>query len=320
MSKEKKEFYKKYCRLSITSELAADWTSIGCGDWEEDETYGHEPEEMFPLGYDQIPHALAKDADIRLHTVVKSITHGLDGCVVTTNDGTVFRGAQCVVTITVGCLRAGDIKFNPPLPADKIKGINELDMGVLNCLTLVFSEKWWPNHHLFSSIEYPDVNVYDVHHCNGLPILQLHRTGSESIRWEGLSDEKVAEEGMQIVNQVFKDMDVVPQPVQVAYSRWNSDPFSKGSYSFTRVGGNRNSYRLAGKPVGDALFFAGEHCSDTRSTTTHAALVTGRDAAKTILKVRAGKPAKERPTQPERNGKPSGKRQNSRRDSSSSSD
>lgn len=47
-------------------------------------------------------------------------------------------------------------------------------MGVLNCLTLVFPHKWWPdNSNLWTPIAYPDVNVYDVSHCNGQPILQV---------------------------------------------------------------------------------------------------------------------------------------------------
>jgi monoamine oxidase len=171
----------------------------------------------------------------------------------------------------------------PELPAAKVTAVNQLQMGVLNCLTLVFPNKFWPDDsHLWTPIDYCDVNIYDCYHCCGKPILQMHRTGSESVRWESMSDAAIAEEALDIMRKVFPRM---PAPTTFAYSRWNSDPFSKGSYSFARVGGSRRSFAECGRPVGSSLYFGGEHCHKEYNATAHGSLMSGRDNAQMILKV-----------------------------------
>lgn len=37
-----------------------------------------------------------------------------------------------VVTVPLGCLKAGDVRFQPPLPPDKLKAIKDLGYGLLN--------------------------------------------------------------------------------------------------------------------------------------------------------------------------------------------
>ena len=76
----------------------------------------------------------------------------------------------------------------------------------------------------------------------------------------------------------------IPNPVAVGFSRWQSDPFAKGSYSFARVGGSRRSFAECARPVGTTLFFAGEHCHREYNATAHGALMSARDAAALVLK------------------------------------
>jgi hypothetical protein len=80
----RQELVLAYARLQVTTELAADWTTISCLDWEEDEMFGEKPEEMFKEGYDQIPMALAKGLDIRLSHVATSVRYVAgEGCLIT---------------------------------------------------------------------------------------------------------------------------------------------------------------------------------------------------------------------------------------------
>ena len=46
--------------------------------------------------------------------------------------GEVFRGAAAVITVPLGCLKAGAIAFQPPLPAWKADAIAKLGFGNLN--------------------------------------------------------------------------------------------------------------------------------------------------------------------------------------------
>ena len=57
--------------------------------------------------------------------------------------GDVFEGAAVIVTVPLGCLKAGDISFQPALPAWKTEAIDKLGFGNLNkvppCLCLCWN-------------------------------------------------------------------------------------------------------------------------------------------------------------------------------------
>jgi hypothetical protein len=67
---------------------------------------------------------------------------------------------------------------------------------------------------------------------------------------------------------------------------WSTDPFSRGAYSYVRVGGLDAPLRL-GEPVADTLFFAGEATDTSGNTgTVHGAMATGNRVASEILRSR----------------------------------
>ena len=49
----------------------------------------------------------------------------------------------------------------------------------------------------------------------------------------------------------------IPDPLKVERTRWGSDPFALGTYSFVGVGSSGSDYDVLKKPLGN-LFFAGE--------------------------------------------------------------
>jgi monoamine oxidase len=64
---------------------------------------------------------------------------------------------------------------------------------------------------------------------------------------------------------------------------WQSDPFSRGAYSYGKVGAD-GAHEELGRPVEDTLFFAGE-ASDVSGNngTVHGAIASGRRAAAEIV-------------------------------------
>src|SRR5690606_20847852 len=76
-----------------------------------------------------IVEALGVGLDIHTQSVVSRVEWGHDGVVVTTQEGHVYRGRSAVVTLPVGVLQAGDIQFDPPLPASKATALAGLGMG-----------------------------------------------------------------------------------------------------------------------------------------------------------------------------------------------
>jgi len=78
----------------------------------------------------------------------------------------------------------------------------------------------------------------------------------------------------------------VPDPEGFVSTRWASDPFSRGSYSFVGVGASNDSRRALAEPLGDArvdrVFFAGEATSPGFAATVHGAYTSGRRAAEEV--------------------------------------
>jgi monoamine oxidase len=64
---------------------------------------------------------------------------------------------------------------------------------------------------------------------------------------------------------------------------WSNDPYSKGAYSFARVGGASAGRALA-QPFQGTLFFAGEAITTGEAGTVTAALESGRKAARRMLR------------------------------------
>jgi monoamine oxidase len=64
---------------------------------------------------------------------------------------------------------------------------------------------------------------------------------------------------------------------------WQADPFARGGYAFTPVGG-LGAARVLARPVAETLFFAGEHTHlGGQAGTVHGALETGERAAQACL-------------------------------------
>jgi monoamine oxidase len=65
---------------------------------------------------------------------------------------------------------------------------------------------------------------------------------------------------------------------------WEHDPYSRGAYSYQKVGGIDAPAELA-KPIRGTLFFAGEASEASGGTgTVHGAIATGTRAARQVLR------------------------------------
>jgi len=64
---------------------------------------------------------------------------------------------------------------------------------------------------------------------------------------------------------------------------WRSDPFSRGAYTYPRVGGTA-AQRTLGRPVENTLFFAGEATDLEQTATVAGAIASGRRAARELLR------------------------------------
>ncbi len=238
---------------------------------------------VFPQGYSQIVDALAAGRDIRLDHPVAQVDHSGPTVVVTTDGGDTFEADRVVVTVPLGVLKAGAISFNPALPPAMRDAIAALDMGILNRTCLLFDEPFWNpgTEWIGYAGQQPGqwsetLNLYPY---LGRPVLAMFNPGSFGTETEQYSDADLTSQAVEALRAMFGD---VPEPVDAVSTRWGSEQWTLGSYSYVPVGVEFDTYRDMARPVGDRLFFAGEATHSRFPSTVHGALLSGRRAARQI--------------------------------------
>ena len=67
----------------------------------------------------------------------------------------------------------------------------------------------------------------------------------------------------------------VPEPTAFRVTRWASDPWTRGSYSYVPVAASGEDYDRLAEPVAERLFFAGEATNREFPATAHGAYLSG---------------------------------------------
>lgn len=215
-----------------------------------------------------------------------------------TSDGVEFTCCEVIVTVPLGVLKAAMIEFVEPLPPIFQEALNMSGMGLLNKSILIFDDVFWDLQASFI-IAVGDRDAYPTD-C-GYWFLNMHKffqvkalvlfTGSEhSEQSELLSDSELTSSIMVALSRLYP-LTSRP-PTRAIHTRWRSDPLSRGSYSYRRVGFRPDvGFNAFHRSFYDGrLHFAGEHTSARSFATVHGALESGERVAKTILEKRRRRP------------------------------
>ena len=299
-------------RTGLTERRLLDWhwanleygCSAGLNDislpfWNQDEQYGGfgGAHCMVGEGYSTIMTRLAEDIDIRMDTPVTEIHHDDDGVRVRTKDGQEIEGCTVVVTIPLGCLKAGDVAFNPPLGASKSNAVRRLGFGNLNKVVLEFDEVFWDDSvdYFGSAIDSTENRgrgfmFWNLKNVSGKPMLISLIAGEAAKSAETEGSESIVKSACATLASICfpNDPSKMPPLKQSIVTRWQSDPYARGSYSYVAVGskGSRD-YDELGKPEGRVLF-AGEHTCKEHPDTVGGAMLTGWRAARQALAIAQG--------------------------------
>ncbi len=98
---------------------------------------------LFTAGFQTITEYLASGLSIKLEQVVQAVYWDESPIRVVT-DRAVFTADQVLVTLPLGVLQSGRVRFEPELPSAKQRAISTLGMGLLNKCYLRFAEAFWP--------------------------------------------------------------------------------------------------------------------------------------------------------------------------------
>ncbi|MGQ0637968.1 MAG: flavin monoamine oxidase family protein [Nitrososphaerota archaeon] len=261
--------------VSIEHEYAGDVSDMSYYEFDEDLVFPGE-DVLFPGGYDQIITVLSDGLDIRLNHVVTKIDYGGTNVKVSTIDDT-FIGKIALCTVPLGVLEKGSIEFSPPLPQRKLTAIENLEMGVLNKVYLQFPEVFWEKDtELIGYIGKEKghwAEFYNMYYYIDEPILLGFNAAEYGREVEKFSDKEIIADVMTVLKTIYGDD--IPQPTGYLITRWGSDEFSGGSYSYVGVDGTANDHEILAEPLAKKLFFAGEATSKSYAGTVHGAYLSG---------------------------------------------
>jgi monoamine oxidase len=232
------------------------------------------------------------------------------------SSATSFTAPRALITFPLGVLQSGSIRFDPELPADKQTALNKLAMGKVVRVTLCFRERFWasvgrssvgrapspakakegpsmPEQHDLANLSFlfSRDNFFPTWWTQmpeELPIITAWAPAKSAEALAGMGEARIVDRALDTLSgllQVEKSL-VQSQLVSTYFHDWDSDPFSRGAYSYVKVGGEGCQKTLAA-PVANTLFFAGEATDITgHNGTVHGAIASGQRAAKEILAIR----------------------------------
>ena len=241
-------------------------------------------EAIFLDGYRVITEHLAQGLQIELGQRVIHIDATGSGVTVMTDLGT-FSGDQAIVTLPLGVLKSGDVQFLPGLPSAMQSAVETLQMGTLNKVYLRFPSAFWPTQ--LDWLQHLPANDGEwtnwlslARHVNQ-PVLMAFNAAAFGTAIEAWSDAEIVDAGMARLRTLFGNG--IPNPTDFQITRWNSDPFTRGSYSFMTVGSHPDMRDALAGNINGKVFFAGEATSREYASTVHGAYLSGLRAAGEIM-------------------------------------
>lgn len=264
-------------------DTGGDINKLSSKDFYNDEEFSGE-DVIITNGYDNIINYLADGIDIRLNTVVNNIDYSKNSVSVNTNNGE-FYSDHVIVTVPLGVLKNNRIAFNPPLPKRINKAIKKLEMGSVNKFLLVWDKPFWNTN--LQYIGYTPETKGKFNYFLNLKTFTNENTlmtftfGDYSVKCENKSDAIIINEIMSHLRVIYGED--IPMPINMLRTKWNSNPFTFGSYSFATNGSRSNQFKKLTKPIKKKVFFAGEHTSKEYRGTVHGAYLSGVRAAEQVI-------------------------------------
>ena len=238
-------------------------------------------------GYGTLLAYYRKDVPVKLNTIVSEIKWGGKGVQVVTNKGTINAKA-CIVTTSVGVLKAEKIKFTPALPSRKIKALDGISMTYSNRVLMQLKKKFyrakkikndtWFNTKCNSNGAKSPKTYYGSLKMGGSNVSLFGMSGQFAKDLGDEGDEAMIDFILNDLKSTFGSKFYKKYFIKAKAIAWSKNPFTLGAYTGAIPGKAKNLRRELKMPVGDRIFFAGEATALAFST-VHGADRSGKRAA-----------------------------------------
>ena len=251
-------------------------------------------EEWRPVGgYGRMIDFLAAEcrregAELYCSTPATEVSWEKGRVAVTTGGGRVFRADTLIVSVSLGVLAAGELRFEPALP-ELEAAVRQLGFGSVIKILLEFKRPFWleekpAGRTLFVLSDQP-VPTWWTQTEEESCLLTGWLSGDRMRQFRQLDEAARLESCLRSVAAIFsRDADWLR--TELAASQifdWAGAPFVKGGYSFETVGAAQ-ARAVFSRPFGGALYFCGEALYEGAAPgTVEAALQSGLDVVERII-------------------------------------
>ncbi|GJJ15504.1 hypothetical protein Clacol_009782 [Clathrus columnatus] len=219
----------------------------------------------------------ASDSRLALNHVVTSITYSTEGVQIQTDKHLTIEADHAICTFSLGVLQNDDVKFYPPLPPWKQEAIYGTNMATYTKIFLRFNQSFWAESEFWLYADPKRRGYYPIWQPLDLPgflpgsnTLLVTVTDTEARRIAKQSTEETRAEIMAVLRSMYgKD---IPDPQEIVYKNWHSDPLFRGSYSNWGASYPFDVFRTLREPLYNRLWFAGEGTSTAFFGFLHACL------------------------------------------------
>lgn len=241
------------------------------------------------LGFSQLIERMAQGFRIERSWPVERVAHSAERVEVTGPRGT-LRARAAIVTVPVGVLAEGAIRFEPDLPSGKREALSRVKMGSVSEHYFEFAEAFWrPRDEWIGLLTAPAqpgrfAQWVDQASYHGRPILLARHGAALARELEGADDATLVRAATDALRTVFGA--AVTEPTAVHRAQWSRDPYARGTHSYLSVGARPEDRDTLAAPIGSTLHFAGEATARTHSATVRGAYESGERAARALLEAR----------------------------------
>lgn len=222
------------------------------------------------------------DVPVELSTPVRKILWDVPGVACVTDRGTI-RAKAVIVTASPAVLSFEEIAFYPALPDDHIESFFNLPMGMLTKLPIeIRGTRLGLNPFDDLLVERPaQHDIYFL--CFPFDLdLMVGFVGGD-FAWELAAAGEAA--GVDFVADrlcgIFGS-DLRKHIGRAMMTNWGAERFVRGAYAAARPG-KASARRILSEPVGDRIFFAGEHLAGPLIQTCGGARLSGESVARAVV-------------------------------------
>ena len=240
-----------------------------------------QPSHIVKEGLGYLVSRLNRNFPIKLNTTVTEINHSGQKVEVITTAG-ILRAKYCICTVSIGVLQAEKIKFTPPLTVQKQEAINDLQMGLLIKIPLLFDGNrlgLGENNRVEYDLAPEDIGTgcYFLAWPTGHNYLMGFIGGK--FGWDLYRDGEDAVVNYAIEKLIFMVGSKARKHLIKGFaSDWANNPLTLGSYSAAKPGCGRAREKLQELHSGKILF-AGEAFEPEIYGLVNGAFESGKKAA-----------------------------------------